>query len=114
MTPLLELAPSVMSGAAGFHDHDGARIADEEGEESRSLQALASADVAGVVGHRDLQDGLCNVDGNGDIVLHDGLLLLPKQQRLWHIDADQVAEESISSLKLTRSAMVWTGAALAA
>jgi hypothetical protein len=26
---------------------------------------------------------------------------LPKQQRLWHIDADQVVEESISSLKLT-------------
>jgi antitoxin MazE len=27
---------------------------------------------------------------------------LPNQQRLWHIDADQVAEESISSLQRTR------------
>src|ERR1043166_5087871 len=37
------------------------------------------------------QRRLCDVDRDASIVPHDGLLLLPRQQRLWHIDADSVA-----------------------
>jgi hypothetical protein len=46
--------------------------------------------VAGTIGDRDLEDGLCDIDGDPAIVRHDGLLSLPRQQRLWHIDADRV------------------------
>ena len=46
--------------------------------------------VTRAIRNRDLKHGLCHVHRDTSIVLHDGLLLLPRQQRLWHIDADSV------------------------
>jgi len=88
VSELLKAACPVVGRAAGLHHHDRRRLLGEEGEELLAPEAFGARDSARVVGDRDLEDGLCDVDGDASNVLHDGLLLIASQQRLWHIDAD--------------------------
>jgi hypothetical protein len=87
MATLLKLATPVVGRAAGFHYHRSSGILQKEQQELVASRAVAPADVARPIGHAHFEHRLCNVDCDHDMVRHDGLLLLPKQQRLWHIDA---------------------------
>jgi hypothetical protein len=83
-----------VGGATGFQD-DGRRwMLRHELEECLSLDATSPVRLR----RRDhVKLGLCQINGNERIVLHDGLLHWFSHQRLWHSDADEVEEESISS-----------------
>jgi hypothetical protein len=92
-----------MGTATGFQQHDGTVSLGHE-----SLELAASEPQVGVrlstrAGDGDLEDVLCEIDGD-EITLVHGLLLSWDIQRftsrmLAHCDAEKTREESISSLK---------------
>ena len=73
MAEALDVASPVMGGAAGLDQDSGRRLKGEEAKELRPAHASALGDMAGVAGESDLEDGLCDIDGDGCIV-HGGLL----------------------------------------
>src|SRR5438477_3148278 len=91
VTESLQLSSPVVRRAARFHHHDGPWLLGHERKEESTRKPLSPYYVTRAIRNRDLKHGLCHVHRDTSIVLHDGLLLLPRQQRLWHIDADSVA-----------------------
>jgi hypothetical protein len=69
-----------MGGAARFHHHGAGRLLGQEGAHGRSWQARPPAYVSGTVRDCELENSLCNVSGDGGMVLHDGLLLFAEQR----------------------------------
>jgi hypothetical protein len=70
----------------------------EEVEELGSAQPQRLGHVARAVGDRDLEDSLCDVDGDASTVLHDGLLLLQTSTDSGTSMPIELVEESIPSL----------------
>jgi hypothetical protein len=97
--------PGVMvRRAAGLHDDATHRSVDEEAVETRAAQALSLDNMPALIGKRDLEDVLCQIDTDSRSI-HGGLLLLglaDAAHTAWHIDAESLRqEESISSLERT-------------
>jgi hypothetical protein len=54
----------VVGGAARFHHDRGRRLLGEECQELGAAEALTLGDASWPIGDRDLEHGLCDVDGN--------------------------------------------------
>jgi len=65
----------VVSRAAGFHDDQGHIAIDEPAFKLGAGEAVGFDDSPGRIGHGQLEDGLCQINGNG-CSIHVGLLLL--------------------------------------
>ena len=90
---VLELASPMVGHAAGLH-HDGRRPPrGKKRTEARPRKPMSFSDVFRTQRHRNLKDGLRDINRNGRI-LHGGLLLpqrgLSRGSQLWHDDAGQV------------------------
>ena len=67
------LSTPMVRHAAGFHNDGGGLAAPEKARKLGSREAVPFGDPAGLLRHRDFQNGFRNVDGNGGR-LHEGLL----------------------------------------
>lgn len=97
MAESLELAGPMVSRAAGFHDDARRWLRGEELEKARAAEPTLGANSAGRGRDRDLENGLCEVDGDGCSLLHG--LLLSVENNGSHdlaLDAVQVARRSPS------------------
>jgi hypothetical protein len=99
---LFDAARPEVSHAAGFHHHRRLGSLCEEGEEAIPGQAVARGHAARAIRDGDLEDFLCDVDGDESIVLHGMASFLACQQRLWHTMPIESSEESIPSMQLTK------------
>jgi len=105
----LELAGPMVSRAAGFHDDARRWLRGEEFEKARAAEPTLGANSAGRGRDRDLENGLCEVDGDGCSLLH-GLLLSVENNGSHDFGTrcrSSREEESISSLQGTRHAHLW-------
>jgi hypothetical protein len=97
------LSPPEVRSATGFEQHDGTIGIGEEAFELFAGQPQVGVRLAPRPGNGDLEDILCEIDGDEIRLIH-GLLLSWDIQRFtpecWHIAMPQkTREESISSLK---------------
>ena len=88
----LNLPRPIVCAAAGFH-HDQPHIAvGKEAFELRARQAMLLDDAPVRIGHGDLEDTFCEINGHG-CSIHHGLLLvaltLTPHDASWHDDADR-------------------------
>jgi hypothetical protein len=104
VSELMELACPVVGGATRFEDNRCRLSLCEELFEPGSGNPVALADRAGRVGDGDFKDGLGEIDGDGCVRIHFGLLLhesdwyVDAENAVWHIMMPIVPrEESISS-----------------
>jgi hypothetical protein len=70
----LDLPGLVVGRPAGFQQYGGGGPVGEEWKQLGAGQALSQTDAAGFLGDGDFENGLCQVDGDGRMLLH-GLLL---------------------------------------
>jgi hypothetical protein len=86
VSELAELACPVVGGATGFEDNRCRLSFCEEPFEAGAGNPVVFADTAGRVGDGDFKDGLGEIDGDGCVRIHFGLLL---DESGWYIDAEK-------------------------
>jgi len=71
MSELFQLSRPVVRGAAGLHDDGGGLSLGEEAEELGAGEAMIHDGLRGSVGDRDLEDALCEIDGDERMIHAD-------------------------------------------
>ena len=109
MTGGARLSGPVVGGATGLEQDGSGFMLSEELGELGPREAMAGDDSVVTVGDRDLEDVLCEIDGDDlRCRLHIGLLLLghsvKRNRMLAQCDAGKEREESISTLECERYA----------
>jgi hypothetical protein len=102
MAQRLKLPPPVMGGATGLHEDVARRPMEKEVVKASAREPMLLGDAPRPVGHGNLKNRLCEIDGDVCSVHEDSSPVLGLRGRndgFWHIGAVS-GEESIPSLAM--------------